>query len=238
MTLSEFSNSFDTLVNSFNNSTTPVLPSSKSDVVFDEYEKSVFLTKAQEEIVVNLYNGHTSTGESFEMTEEMRRYLDSLVETKVYNSDDQLTDKIGLSDKSFFYLLPDNIAFITLEQVILNDDSLGCYNGSRVGVYPVTQDEFERVRNNPFRGPTKYKVLRIDYGSNIAELISKYTIDKYLIKYIIKPSPIILIDLPDNLTIDGISKATECQLNSILHNTILERAVVLALRSKGITIGK
>lgn len=238
MTLSEFSNSFDTLVNSFNNSTTSELPSSKSDVVFDEYEKSVFLTKAQEEIVVGFYNGHTSTGESFEMTEEMRRYLDSLVETKVYNSDDQLTDKIGLSDKSFFYLLPDNIAFITLEQVILNDDSLGCYNGSRVGVYPVTQDEFERVRNNPFRGPTKYKVLRIDYGSNIAELISKYTIDKYLIKYIIKPSPIILIDLPDNLTIDGISKATECQLNSILHNTILERAVVLALRSKGITIRK
>lgn len=238
MTLSEFSNSFDTLVNSFNNSTTSELPSSKSDVVFDEYEKSVFLTKAQEEIVVGFYNGHTSTGESFEVTEEMRRYLDSLVETKVYNSDDQLTDKIGLSDKSFFYLLPDNIAFITLEQVVLNDDSLGCYNGSRVGVYPVTQDEFERVRNNPFRGPTKYKVLRIDYGSNIAELISKYTIDKYLIKYLIKPSPIILIDLPDNLTIDGISKATECQLNSILHNTILERAVVLALRSKGITIKK
>ena len=71
---------------------------------------------------------------------------------------------------------------ITLEQVILNDDSLGCYNGSRVGVYPVTQDEFERVRNNPFRGPTKYKVLRVDYGNNIAELVSKYTVDKYLIK--------------------------------------------------------
>ncbi len=239
MTLLEFSNSFDTLINSYSKNATFGIPTSKAEIVLDEYEKSVFLTKAQEEIVTTYYSGRTSLGESFEVTEEMRRYLDSLVQTKVYNTDDQV-EGIGLTDSSIFYNLPEDIAFITLEQVTFNDESLGCYNNSRAGVYPVTQDEFERVRNNPFRGPTKYKVLRVDYGNigdkSTVELISKYTIGTYLMKYLKKPSPIILIDLPDNLSIDGISEATECQLNSILHNTILERAVILALRSKGITI--
>jgi hypothetical protein len=35
---------------------------------FDEYEKSVFLTKAQEELVIHYYTGK-ATGDSFEDTE-------------------------------------------------------------------------------------------------------------------------------------------------------------------------
>ena len=48
---------------------------------FDEYEKSVFLTKAQEELVISIYDGKNLSGESFENTEEARRSLSSLVKT-------------------------------------------------------------------------------------------------------------------------------------------------------------
>ena len=49
MTTEEFSNEFDTLLNSYGEN--------PSTIELDEYEKSVFLTKAQEEIVIDLYSG-------------------------------------------------------------------------------------------------------------------------------------------------------------------------------------
>ena len=44
-------------------------------IVLDEYEKSVYLTKAQEDIVLEIYNGRNNLGISFESNEEARRLL-------------------------------------------------------------------------------------------------------------------------------------------------------------------
>lgn len=235
MTNSEFSDTFTTLLNSYNIKSQ--FGEQSADIVLDEYEKSVFLTRAQEELVINYYNGKNPYGDSFESTEELRRYLDSLVKTKTYPITDR-TNGIGVSDKSVFFRLPEDLAFITLEQVTYDDEALGCYNGNTANVYPITQDEYNKVRSNPFRGPTKYKAVRLDSGEGIVELVSKYKIKGYLIKYMAKPTPIILEDLPDNLTINGVSKETECKLNSILHSTILDRAVQMALISKGVSVSK
>ena len=71
----------------------------------------------------------------------------------------------------------------------------------------------------------------MDTGETNVELISKYKIGKYLIKYLSRPTPIILQNL-DGVEIRGISVETPCKLNEILHNTILKRAVQLALISK------
>lgn len=237
MTIQEFSNTFDTLLNSYNTTAQFGEQASKGEIALDEYEKSVFLTKAQEEVVVNLYNGKNPYGDSFESTEEMRRYLENLVKTKVYSTTEQVSGT-GVSDNSVFYKLPNDVAFITMEQVTYNDKSLGCYNGSTAAVYPVTQDEYSRIKNNPFRGPTKYKVVRLDSGENAVELVSKYKIEKYLLRYLSKPKPIILETLPNDLTIEGVSEQTECTLHPILHDTILERAVQIALQAKGISVTK
>lgn len=231
MTTVEFSDGFDTLVASYRRFKDFDRQEATDTIEFNEYEKSFFLTKAQEELVVNCYNGKNIYGDSFESTEEMRRYLDELVKTKTYTAEDEV-EGTGVSDKSVFFELPENLAFITLEQVTFGDDSLGCYNGSKANVYAITHDEYATVKDNPFRGPTKYKALRLDCGGNKVEIISKYTISNYLIKYLIKPNPIILEDLPDAMSINGVTKATDCELNSILHNTILSRAVVLALATK------
>lgn len=240
MTTQEFSNAFDTLLNSYDTQTAFGNETSRVDIVLDEYEKSVFLTQAQEEIVVNLYNGKNPYGDSFESTEEMRRYLDVLVKTKKYGIEDKVAAEHKVSSKSIFFSLPNDIAFITYEQVTFGDEALGCYNGETADVYPVTQDEYNRIMRNPFRGPTKYKVLRMDTGvqgkedTTMVELISKFDIKEYLMKYLSKPSPIILVDLPNELEIKGISTETPCKLNDILHETILKRAVQMALASKSI----
>lgn len=234
MNLAEFSNGFDVLASSYRRFKDFDDKEILDSIEFNEYEKSLFLTSAQEQLVLGYYSGKNSFGESFEATEEVRRQLDSLVKTKEYAVEDEVGERIGVDDKSVFFSLPDNLAFITLEQVKFDDKKLGCYNHSVVNVYPTKQDEFNKVKNNPFRGATRYKVLRLDSGDNIVELVSKYTIDKYLIRYVEKPEPIILENLPEGLTIEGVNTANPCKLNSILHNIILERAVLMALRAKGI----
>jgi hypothetical protein len=40
--------------------------------------------------------------------------------------------------------------------------------------------------------------------------------------------------LGNEISINGISEATDCELPDILHQRILERAVMMALRSRGI----
>lgn len=51
-----------------------------SNLQLDEYEKSVFLTQAQEEFVLSMYNGKNGS-DMFEYTEEDRRYLNRLIRT-------------------------------------------------------------------------------------------------------------------------------------------------------------
>ena len=234
MTTEEFSNGFDVLVNSYSVNL-PFGMEATHTMTFDEYEKSLFLTKAQQELVINLYNGKNIYGDSFELTEELRRYLDGLVKTEVLipKSEEQTETLKPSSQDSYFFSLPTDLAFITMEQVTYGDENLKC-NGKyrKANVYPVTQDEYSRVKDNPFRGPTKYKALRLDYGNSIVEIISKFQVSNYLIKYLSKPTPIVLIDLPEGLSIERETHKKECALNSILHQAILERAVSLAVQSK------
>lgn len=232
MTTQEFSNEFDTLLSSYNNS---VQFGNTDNMAFDEYEKSVFLTKAQEDIVISLYNGKNPFGEAFENTEEIRRYLDSLVKTVKLNPNDYLTeDNISISDTSYMFNLPQDLLFVIYEGVDIDTGNCGVQQS--VQVYPVKHDQLHRIKRNPFRGVSDSRVLRLDAGNNVIELISNYTINKYTIRYLSKPSPIILQDLKDNLAIDSISTETQCKLHVSLHRPILEKAVKMAILSKSMSI--
>ena len=129
MTNEEFSNEFDNLVNKniakpFGVDSTPL--------EFDEYEKSMFLTKAQESVVISLYRG-TLTGDSFEKTEELRRYLNELIKT--YTTTNKVENE-GLTDNSYFFDIPDDVWFITYESVVSQDERLGCAKGTVMEVVP------------------------------------------------------------------------------------------------------
>src|SRR5574344_416482 len=230
MTTEEFSNEFDTLLNSYSVISKFGKGENPSTIELDEYEKSVFLTKAQEEIVIDFYSGKNPLEDSFEKTEEIRRYLSDLIKT--YTTTEKKTGYVGLSKTSIFFELPEDLWFITYESAGLEDSRLGCMNGKEISVIPISQDDYFRISGNPFRGSNKRRALRLDNGNGIVEIVSEYNIDKYLVRYIAKPDPIVLTDLPDNLSINKISKKTECKLNPVIHRAILEKAVKLAILSK------
>ena len=79
MNNSELSNQFDTLVSSYRRFRDFDNREPLDTLEFDEYEKSLCLTKAQEQLVLGLYNGKNPDGESFESIEELRRYLAPLI---------------------------------------------------------------------------------------------------------------------------------------------------------------
>lgn len=213
MTTSEFSNEFDVLYNNITSNQAPGL---------DNYEKSVVLTKAQEEVVLGLYSG--TLGSSFEETEYLRRCLESLVKTTVLP---QIIDNsyLPITENSTIFQLPiyeeEECWFITYEQATLDNNKI-------VKVVPVRLDEWNVVKDNPFKKQNKNKVIRIDSGNNIIELISDLPILEYKIKYLRKPSPIILETITTGEKINGESEEKPCELNTVLHRLILDRAVQLA----------
>ena len=238
MTNEEFSNNLDVLLNSYSTAAALGDEASKADIAFDEYEKSVFLTMSQEKLVLSLYNGKNTYGDTFEATEELRRYLSNLVvditlEVPKTSEGEEIPFKphsTGLNSKSKFFQLPSNLWFITYESVATGGE--GCDAHSALDVYPTTQDEYHKIKKNPFRGASDRRALRLDLDDNIVEIISKFNVTSYHIRYIKKPKPIILVDLPDGLTINNESGHQECELHEALHQRILEGALALAIQSR------
>ena len=232
MTREDFSNSFDTQLNSYAHTASFGDDTSKVDIRLNEYEKSLYLTKAQEELVLSLYNGRNSSLQGFEETEELRRYLSNLIEEKEINPIETSDGKpLGMESSSKFFTLPEDLWFITYESVIISDGK--CENTTSMEVVPVRQDEYHRLKKNPFRGANDRRSLRLDLGDDNVEIVSKYTVTKYYIRYLRKVKPIILVNLSDGLEIQGESTASDCELHESLHERILEMAVMMALQSKG-----
>lgn len=231
MNCAEFSDAFDTLVSSYRRFKDFDNKENLDSVEFNEYEKSLYLTKAQEELVTALYNGRNSSGESFESTEELRRYLSNIVKearlAPISNSNGLI---IGIGSSSKFFTLPSDCWYITYENVTV--DGLNCDSLNPMDVYPVTQDDYNKTRRNPFRGANDRRALRLDLADGVIEIVSKYVVTSYYLRYLRRPKPIVLKDMPNDLTIEGEGTKTECELHEALHQKILERAVAEALQSK------
>lgn len=229
ITVEEWSNAFDVLIADYINRNQFGL---ESPLSFDEYEKSIFLTKAQEDIVKGLYTGVIAS-QSFENTEEARRQLDVLVKQQVYN---KITKKdTGLHDKfnHYSFELPKDCWYIVFEQVTTVKSDKKCENEKILDVYPVTHDDYQKIVKNPFRGPNARRALRLDFGKLQVELVANYELGQYLVRYLAKPTPIVLCDLTaEGISIEGIDIPTECKLSELLHQEILDRAVQLAVTSR------
>lgn len=237
----DFSSRFDTMLNSFAHKAEFGKDTSALDIRVDEYEKSVFLTKSQEDICLSLYTGKNQFGESFEQTEELRRYLATLVEeaelSPIRTSNGS---PLGNGSSHVFFSLPDGkgsksaVWFITLESVSIEDSK--CKDHTSLEVVPAKQDEYHRLKRNPFRGPNSRRALRLDLSEGVIEIVSKFEVKKYYIRYLRRPKPIVLIDLKDSgLSISGESSVSQCELPEGLHERILEGAVLMALQSRGYT---
>lgn len=232
MNCSELSNAFDILLNSYFNDNKFKVGIENISVELDEYEKSLLLTQAQNDVVLEIYKGlDNSLG--FEKSEEAREYLKPLLTTVKLTDDDVEVESIGLTDTAKFYNLPEDILYITLETAVIGTaPSL-----KKVKVKPIEQDNIHQILNNPFKGATNKRVLRIDSVTDKiqAQLISILPITEYHITYLKTPSPIILTDIGD-LSIYGESETTESILqHPIIQDLILRKAVDAALRRFGVT---
>ena len=220
MDIQELSNLFDTLLQPY------IVKDNfgeQNTLAFDEYEKSIFLTKAQEQIVLELY-------QELEQSEENRKYLSNLIKTGNYvpvgEQDETLINNVF---KSYKVEIEDSVLFMIYEQCTLSDEN-NCVNGRIVSVVPTIHDDLDKVLKNPFKSPNNRKVIRLDFDNKI-ELISKYNISNYKIRYLKKPNPIILVKLED-LNIDKKQEVSNGETNPILHERIVQRAVQLAVQSK------
>lgn len=223
MTNQEFSNQFDVLYNNVMSNQAPGL---------DEYEKSVFLTKAQNEIVLSYFNpkGNKYT-EGFDGNE--RRQIDFSMLTRVYNSTtfaaanyDPRTDGV----KSV--AMPEDVLVFVNESLTVTRGESGTVY---LSVIPISYLEYSRQMSKPFKRPTHYQAWRLinstDTPAGKCDLIAgpNDTITKYIARYIKRPNPIVLIDLDaEGVSVGGVDEETPCELDPVLHEDILQRAVELA----------
>ena len=218
MTTNEFNSEFDILYDNLNTKGAPGV---------NKFEKSVFLTKSQEEIVKERYL-------RFELDENSRKDLNHLV--RAYSTSIKTTDSDkGLNPGSIFFVIPVDTWYIVNERIDISAPGT-CHDGKSITIRPVTHDEYNISIDNPFRKPNERKAWRMDVdlggGSKTVEIISEYTPAKYYMRYLRKPKPIILTDLSTNYpgyTIEGLTAQTECELTSEMHRNILNRAVEHAI---------
>lgn len=232
----EFSNNFDTLLNSYDNGIA---------IVLNEYDKSVLLTEAQDALVKQLYCGNPGIV-SFEVDEALRRQLETLVitatPTKVLPNEQGKFPKALAKGKykHTLYTLPSDCWYIVYEEVD-RENSETCESLQHADVVPVTHDDYYRTVKNSFRGPKNTRVLRLDKGEKEIELVSSFEIgeSEYKIRYIKQPKPIILQILPDEASIQNqfgtetkeeeYDSTNVCELPEQLHWRIIELAAQLAL---------
>lgn len=236
MNLEQFSTEFDIAYNNVTSNASPPL---------NNFEKSVFLTRAQNDLVMIYYNGLNGRYTSFETSEECRRYLDSLV---VHEQSLELKERRDIEGyKMFVYDKPsvireyidsvgdkhsssfDLMLFIVRESAKKRVTD-GCEANGYLAVRPVSYNDLTHCLKDPFKRPGKGKALRVDNAMGIG-IISSEDITDYLCTYIQKPHPIILESLVEyGLNIEGCQKPLEpaCGLPDVLHQKIVDRAVMLA----------
>lgn len=230
MTTTEFNNQFDIHYNAIAGMSAPGI---------DLYEKSIYLTKAQLEIVKNYYDPDSNRKrKGFENTEKRRVDLKELI--KSFKSSTSFTNIASIHSTSRFFEIPDDSYLISNENAKLT--STDCFNGNILEVKPVTQDEFDTQIKNPFKTPNETIAWRLDFskigGKKVVEIVSPYNITgslEYRMRYLKYPKPIILGNLTslfpgDSLSIEGLTEITPCELDSSIHSEILDRAVEIALR--------
>lgn len=222
MTILEFSDQFDVLYSNITSNQAPGL---------NEYEKSLFLTKAEKEIVKNYFTANSkgnTIGQGFD--DSAKRQADFSVLMKVSKcTSATITDKID--DRSTAFEYPDDVFIVINESVKVGD--------TIKQVIPLRYDEYTRLMSKPFKRPLKNQVWRLINKGDVdtqgkatktVEIIAgpSESVSSYSVRYVRVPAPIIVGNL-DTLSIDGeTAVSTKCEIDPILHEDILQRAVELA----------
>lgn len=229
MTAGEMKNEFLIHYNAIATSSAPSL---------DDYEISVYLTKAQLELVKDYYNPDGNKyKDGFESSEKRRADLRELVQNSIISTISTSTTK-GISPDSKFPTLSDDVFLIIQESITISSTD-SCLNKKQIDVKPITHDEYNKQKKNPFKRPSLEYAWRLDISklgsTKVVEIVTPYTISSYNLRYVKYPDPIITSTLTtafpsEGLSIDGQTVQSDCKLDKETHREIIDRAVELALR--------
>lgn len=232
MTITEFSDQFDVLYNNITSNQAPGL---------NEYEKSLFLTKAEKEIVKNYFTANSQGNtlqQGFDDSAKRQADFSVLMKTDTCTKvNTNQPDKID--DRSTVWTYPEDVFIVINETAYTSHTSGGStVIDKRLQVIPLRYDEYTRLMSKPYKRPLKNQVWRLINSGTVSgstatktvEIIAGVddTISSYSVRYVRVPKPIIVGAL-DGLTIDGVNTVSDvCEIDPILHEDILQRAVELA----------
>ena len=247
MTTQEFSNTFDTLLNSYNSQGLFGEQASKGEIVLDEYEKSVLLTQAQDIIVKQYFEGGGVNGGFDDST---RRQVDfsNLITVEELSEASASLPTANYDERSIIFKTP-QVLYILNEKIVVSTTVGEVTKKRQYVVVPINYKEYDRQMSKAYAQPLKKQAWRLfqDGGASTLDLYSEIIpvegsinsgdSPKYKIRYIRRPKPIVLVDLEFNtqsdLEIDGVKTVSECELNPIMHMDILNKAVELAYTTRG-----
>jgi hypothetical protein len=142
-----------------------------------------------------------------------------------------------------------DVLFILNEKLVVTEGDPVTKKENYV-IVPLNYKEYDREMSKAYSQPLKKQAWRLFQNQSAgfdvqSELIPIWDISEdltgedpaktavYKIRYVKRPDPIVLVNLPDGLSIDGVTTEQSCTLNPILHVDILNRAVELALTTRG-----
>lgn len=142
MTTTEFSDQFDVLYNNITSNQAPGL---------NEYEKSVFLTKAQEEIIKNYFSPKGNPKQDgFDDSPKRQADFSSIIENL---SLQPVNATSRFDQRSLAYIMPSDL-FISLNEQLM-------VGKTPITVVPISYQEYDRLMSKPYKYPPKYQAWRL-----------------------------------------------------------------------------
>lgn len=156
MTLEEFSTEFDVLYNSITSNAAPG---------FNDYEKSVLLTLAQEELIKSYFvANNNTTGVGLDGSQKRHYDFSTLIKVKTLDNiiSNILTAKVEIPmlnrDANNMFLVPNDVFLVLNEHLIVKNNSYI--------VFPISYDSYNLLMSKPFPYPNKRQAWRLDSSIN------------------------------------------------------------------------
>ena len=218
-----------------------------------QYQIKVYLTlRLTEELSERAGTWYTKSVDEDTKTITVNVMHVILIDEEVESATITLDASEELFDIDFEVTLPWNTQTVLSEfsNVLIGEaDALESPYKKEYVIVPLNYKEYDRMHSRAYSQPLKKQAWRLFQNQSTGfdtqtELIPKFSVKEmdtstdsaefiYKIRYVQRPTPIVLEDLPDGLSIDGASSETECSLNPVLHQDILNKAVELAMATRG-----
>lgn len=177
-----------------------------------------FLSRAERDYVNDIYVS------GVDRNEENRKKLGALLSEAIIEGDDVI--QASFYPSSYTVILPEDLLYTINERCTVDELNSNIY------IKPISFDEYNTNKDNPFRRPVEDKYLRLDGMIVSGEETNRIS------HTILTPDTIITRVMVDYIKIPlGISVTQNCELHESVHYNIIKGAVKLILAAKQDQVG-